>query len=548
MLKLVKKQNLKSVTDKVLLVILDGVGYTEKGADAGNAIAGAKIPTLSNLWNHHSTVHIKAHGKAVGMPSDEDMGNSEVGHNVLGCGRIFDQGAKLVSNSIDSGQLFQGEVWKELIANAKTKNSTLHLLGLLSDGNVHSHIDHLKALVAAAKKEGVSKVRIHTLLDGRDVPEKSALEYVRPFEKFLSELRDANFDAKIASGGGRMTITMDRYEADWSMVERGWNFHVKGEGRAFSSAEEAIETFRKEDPAVIDQYLPGFVVSDANGPVGKIKDGDSVVFFNFRGDRAIEISLAMTADKFDKFNRGPKPDVYYAGMMQYDGDLKLPDKYLVTPPAIDRTLSEYLISEKLQQYAISETQKYGHVTFFWNGNKSGYLDRNLETFQEIPSDVIPFDQAPEMKAKEITDTLISTLETKKYNFVRVNYANGDMVGHTGNYAATVRSLEFLDSCMERLKASCDKNGYTLLVTADHGNADEMYQLDKKGNAQKQGDKFVPKTSHTLNPVNLVIYDKDNRWKLKGTAEAGLGNIAATVLDLLGYEAPEGYLPSLLERL
>ncbi|HRG47022.1 MAG TPA: 2,3-bisphosphoglycerate-independent phosphoglycerate mutase, partial [Leptospiraceae bacterium] len=226
MLKLVKKQNLKSVTDKVLLVILDGVGYTEKGADAGNAIAGAKIPTLSNLWNNHSTVHIKAHGKAVGMPSDEDMGNSEVGHNVLGCGRIFDQGAKLVSNSIDSGNLFEGNVWKELITNAKTKNSTLHLLGLLSDGNVHSHIDHLKALVAAAKKEGVSKVRIHTLLDGRDVPEKSALEYVRPFEKFLAEERNANFDAKIASGGGRMTITMDRYEADWSMVERGWNFHV----------------------------------------------------------------------------------------------------------------------------------------------------------------------------------------------------------------------------------------------------------------------------------------------------------------------------------
>ncbi|MBK8398569.1 MAG: 2,3-bisphosphoglycerate-independent phosphoglycerate mutase [Leptospiraceae bacterium] len=547
MLKLIKKQNLKSVTDKVLLVILDGVGYTEKGADAGNAIAGAKLPTLGHLWTNHSTIHIKAHGKAVGMPSDDDMGNSEVGHNVLGCGRIFDQGAKLVSNSIDSGEMFQGNVWKELITNAKTKKSTLHFLGLLSDGNVHSHIEHLKAMITASKKEGVSKVRIHILLDGRDVPEKSALEYVRPFEVFLSDLRSADFDVKIASGGGRMTITMDRYEADWSMVERGWNFHVKGEGRTFFSAEEAIETFRKEDPAVIDQYLPGFVVGDTNGPVGKIVDGDSVVFFNFRGDRAIEISLALTADNFDKFNRGKKPDVYYAGMMQYDGDLKLPDKYLVTPPAIDRTLSEYLIGEKLQQYAISETQKYGHVTFFWNGNKSGYLDKNFETFQEIPSDVIPFDQAPEMKAKEITDTLISALEDNKYNFLRVNYANGDMVGHTGNYAATVRSLEFLDTCMARLQAACDKNGYTLLVTADHGNADEMYQLDKKGNPQKAGEKFVPKTSHTLNPVNLVIYDKDNRWKLKGDSDSGLGNIAATVLDLLGYDAPEGYLPSLLER-
>ncbi|HNE10481.1 MAG TPA: alkaline phosphatase family protein, partial [Leptospiraceae bacterium] len=264
-------------------------------------------------------------------------------------------------------------------------------------------------------------------------------------------------------------------------------------------------------------------------------------------DRAIEISLAMTAEKFDKFNRGPKPDVFYAGMMQYDGDLKLPDKYLVSPPAIDRTLSEYLISEKLHQFAISETQKYGHVTFFWNGNKSGYIDKSLETFQEIPSDVIPFDQAPEMKAKEITDALIKALESKKYNFVRVNYANGDMVGHTGNYSATVRGLEFLDSCISRLKDACDQNGYTLLITADHGNADEMYQLDKKGNVQTVGEKPVPKTSHTLNPVNLVIYDKENRWKLKDEKDAGLANIAATVLDLLGYEAPEGYRPSLLVR-
>lgn len=547
MLKLVKKQNLKSVTDKVLLVILDGVGYTSKDANAGNAVAGAKLPTLNNLWNNHSTIHIKAHGTAVGMPSDEDMGNSEVGHNVLGCGRIFDQGAKLVSNSIDSGELFKGTVWKELLQNVKSKNSTLHFLGLLSDGNVHSHIDHLKALIANAKKENVKSVRVHILLDGRDVSEKSALEYIRPFEKFISDLRDDNFDIQIASGGGRMTITMDRYEADWSMVERGWNFHVKGEGRTFKSAEEAIETFRKEDPSVIDQYLPGFVIADEKGPVGKIKDGDSVVFFNFRGDRAIEISLAMTAEKFDKFNRGSKLDVYYAGMMQYDGDLKLPEKYLVSPPAIDRTLSEYLISENLHQFAISETQKYGHVTFFWNGNKSGYINKSLETFQEIPSDIIPFDQAPEMKAKEITDALVSALESKKYNFVRVNYANGDMVGHTGNYAATVRGLEFLDSCIARIQEACAKNGYTLLITADHGNADEMYQLDKKGNVQRAGEKPVPKTSHTLNPVNLVIFDKENRWKLKGDSNAGLANIAATVLDLLGYESPEGYRPSLLER-
>ncbi|PJZ67186.1 2,3-bisphosphoglycerate-independent phosphoglycerate mutase [Leptospira wolffii] len=532
---------------KVLFVILDGVGYTPKGPEFGNAIAGAKLPFLNRLWKESPTVYLKAHGTAVGMPSDEDMGNSEVGHNVLGCGRIFDQGAKLVSNSIAEGSLFEGKAWKEIVGNVKEKKSVLHLIGLFSDGNVHAHIDHTKALIEGAIRENVSKIRLHILLDGRDVPEKSALDYLIPFEEWLSSLRSKGTDIRIASGGGRMTITMDRYEADWSMVDRGWKIHVKGEGRFFPDAKTAIETFRKEDPAVIDQYLPSFVIAENGNPVGRISDGDSVVFTNFRGDRAIEISMAFTQSDFDKFDRGKLPAVCYAGMMQYDGDLQLPSRFLVSPPAIDRTLGEYMAKSGVSQYALSETQKYGHVTFFWNGNRSGKFDSTSEDYKEIPSDVIPFDQTPEMKAEAITKELERVLSENKHDFYRINFPNGDMVGHTGNYSATVKAMEFLDGCMSRLAEACKKSNVVLLVSADHGNADEMYQLDKKGNVQtdKSG-RPVPKTSHTLNPVPFSILDPEGKLSLKkDLQEPGLANVAATILDIMGYETPEEYHPSLL---
>lgn len=546
-MKLSKKYTFRS--RKVLLIILDGVGYSPKGPEFGNAIAGAKLPFLNRVWNQFPTLHLQAHGKAVGMPSDDDMGNSEVGHNVLGSGRIFDQGAKLVSNSIASGDIFNGQAWKEVIGNSKKNNSTLHLLGLFSDGNVHSHIDHTKALILRAILEKVPKIRLHILLDGRDVPEKSALDYLNPFETWLDSLRKDGTDIRIASGGGRMTITMDRYEADWSMVERGWKVHVKGEGRYFSSAKEAIETFRSEDPKIIDQYLPSFVISDNGKPVGKIQDGDSVVFTNFRGDRAIEISLAFTEKNFDKFDRGPLSNVLYAGIMQYDGDLKLPERFLVAPPAIDRTLGEYMANSNIPQYALSETQKYGHVTYFWNGNKSGYFDQNSEEYREILSDVIPFDQSPEMKALLITEALEKALNENKQDFYRVNYANGDMVGHTGNYPATVQAMEFLDGCVERLWKICEKQNIVLLITADHGNADEMFQLDKKGNVERDSHgNPIPKTSHTLNPVPISVLDPENKIRFRSNlSNPGLANVAATILDVMGYETPEGYSSSLIEN-
>ncbi|MBQ8441213.1 MAG: 2,3-bisphosphoglycerate-independent phosphoglycerate mutase [Clostridia bacterium] len=548
--KLEKLNQFEGVKGPVLTIVMDGVGLAPD--TVSNAVASAYTPNLDALMANYPMVPLKAHGTAVGLPSDDDMGNSEVGHNALGAGQVFAQGAKLVSNSIESGKMFASSTWQELIANVKSNSSTLHFLGLFSDGNVHSHIDHLKAMIKQAKAEGVAKVRVHILLDGRDVGETSALEYINPFEAFLAELNDAGFDAKIASGGGRMTITMDRYEANWAMVEAGWKTHVLGDGRLFSSAAEAVETYRAE-LKVIDQDLPAFVIGENGKPVGTVEDGDSVIFFNFRGDRSIEISKTFDAPEgaFDKFDRVRVPKVVYAGMLEYDGDLHIPNKYLVSPPEITNTMSEYMANTGIPVLAISETQKYGHVTYFWNGNKSGKFNEELETYIEIPSDVVPFEQRPWMKCAEITDKLIECLESGKYQYLRVNFPNGDMVGHTGSLAATRCSMEALDLQLGRILPIVDALGGVALITADHGNADEMYEMDKKSGqpkADKNG-KFKAKTSHTLNPVPCIIYDNTdakNHYTVKADGSFGLSNLAATTVNMMGYQAPEMWDDSIIE--
>ncbi|HQF32036.1 MAG TPA: 2,3-bisphosphoglycerate-independent phosphoglycerate mutase, partial [Hyphomicrobiales bacterium] len=418
----------------VVLVIMDGVGIGKH--PESDFVRIADTPNLDWLRGHAVYTEIKAHGKAVGLPDDSDMGNSEVGHNAIGCGRVFSQGAALVERAIASGSMFEGTVWKELVANVEANGSALHFIGLFSDGNVHSNIAHLEAMLARAKAEGVARVRIHPLIDGRDVPPTSALDYVDRFDRFLADINaDGSVDYCVASGGGRMFITMDRYNADWSMVERGWQTHVRGEGRRFPTMRAAIETFRAEKPGILDQNLPAFVIERDGAPVGPIVDGDSVVFFNFRGDRALEITKAFEAEELGEFDRGPKPDVVYAGMMQYDGDLQVPAKYLVSPPAIDRTMSEYLSKAGVTQFAISETQKFGHVTYFFNGNNSEPFSRELERYVEIPSDRVDFGERPWMKAAEITDAMIAALRSGQFKTLRCNFANGDMVGHTGNFRA-----------------------------------------------------------------------------------------------------------------
>ena len=518
----------------VVLVVMDGIGIGN--GESGDAVKKANTPALDALFKEHPFTLLKAHGTAVGLPSDDDMGNSEVGHNALGCGQIYSQGAKLVNESISDGRMFETDSWKQITGNCLENNSTLHFIGLLSDGNVHSNIRHLKDMLTRVKQDGLKRVRVHALLDGRDVPTTSATEYVDDLEKHLSSLNDASFDSAIASGGGRMKITMDRYRADWDMVKLGWETHVLGLGRRFSNASEAINAYRAEYN-VVDQDLPPFVIERDGKPAGTIEDNDSVVLFNFRGDRAIEISMAFEEDTFGYFERGRYPKTVYAGMLQYDGDLNLPKRFLVPPPDIKDTLSELLVGAGIAQYAISETQKYGHVTYFWNGNRSGKFDAALEDYVEIPSDLVPFDERPWMQCAGITDVLISAIGSGKYGFLRCNFPNGDMVGHTGNFDATIIGVEAVDLCIKRIMKAAESHGAILIVTADHGNADDMLEKTKSG-------RFEPKTAHSLNPVPFVIYDSGDRHEIK-SGDYGLSNVAATIAWLLGISPPDSWERSML---
>ena len=537
---------------KVLLVVMDGVGCIDK--DFGNAVNYASTPNLDNLRSSALFTTLKAHGTSVGLPTDDDIGNSEVGHNAIGAGRIFAQGAKLVQNSIDSKQMYSGNIWKKLVSNVKANNSSLHFIGLLSDGNVHSHEDHLYAMMEEALKEGVQSIRIHPLFDGRDVGETTAEIYAKKLEDKINQFSSTypSSSIKVASGGGRMVVTMDRYEADWSVVETGWRAHVMGEAPyKFKTLSEMTAEFRSQK--LVDQYFPSFVMVDEDGnPCGTIKDHDSVIFFNFRGDRAIEISRAFTEADFKGFDRKKVPDVLFAGMMQYDGDLKIPSMYLVDPPKITDSLGEYMCHLGIRQLACSETQKYGHVTYFWNGNRSGKFNDKLETYLEVPSDKIKFNERPQMKAREITDIVLKAIDQGSFDFARINYPNGDMVGHTGDFFAAVKGVEKVDEMIGELCNSCKNHGIILVVTADHGNSDEMFDAKEKDwpDWKNQITKIKPKTAHTKNPVPFYIYDggkEKDEFELTNVSGACLSNIANTVLTLMDLPTRSLYLDSLVRK-
>lgn len=548
-----RKGRLSPLNHPLITVVMDGVGLSD--LREGNALSMAYTPTLDSLFDTYGTLALSAHGSAVGLPSEGDMGNSEVGHNTLGAGRVFEQGASLVQGAIQSGALWDGDTWAWLVEGVKRSGEPMHWVGLLSDGNVHSHEDHLYAMLRQAARDGVAKGRVHVLLDGRDVSEVSAELYLERLERVLAELNASGLDYRVASGGGRMTTTMDRYEADWGMVERGWRAHVLGEGPQFSSALEALESLRSAEPGVIDQFLPPFVITEDGAPVGQIRDGASVCFFNFRGDRALEITRAFEeGESFEGFHRDPVA-VRYAGMMQYDGDLKLPQRFLVEPPHIDESMGELLASAGVAQFACSETQKFGHVTYFWNGNRAGAFDPKLERYEEVPSDDVPFEQRPWMKAAEIVDVTLGALQSGGFPYARINLANGDMVGHTGDLRATILALESLDLSLSRLLKGVERLGGVALVTADHGNAEQMYERDKKSGAILLNANGSPKalTSHTLNPVPLTLFDPHGKApKLLHPDELaregikpGLAHVAATTLELLGFAPPSTYERSLL---
>ncbi len=521
----------------VLLVIMDGVAFGKQ--DEFDAVHQAKTPHLDALYQSELFCTLKAHGTAVGMPSDSDIGNSEVGHNTLGAGRVIPQGASLVKTAIETGALFRSDCWQSAVETVKTNASTLHLIGLLSDGNVHAHLEHTIALIQAAADAGVSRCRLHILLDGRDVAPQSALGYLDQLDAVLAPI-NARYDYRIASGGGRMRITMDRYDADWAMVERGWKTHVLGLAPHVLSARDAIAAAYRQNPDITDQDIEPFVIADAHGPIGCIQDGDAVLLTNFRGDRAIELSQCFDSDAtFDRFDRQRVPEVFFAGMMQYDGDAEIPQKFLIDPPQIDDPLSHYLCGSGVQSFAISETQKYGHVTYFWNGNNSGYVDPSHERYIEIPGDSQPFEKQPAMQSIAITDAAIDCIQSGNYDFGRINFPNGDMIGHTGNLAAAITSIEAVDQCVGRLVDAMTACGGITVIVADHGNADAMGHRDASG-------RVTPITAHTCNPVPCCIVNAPEFTWIP-VDQPGLSHVASTLCVLMGYEAPAGFDPPLVGR-
>jgi len=562
----------ESAKGPVLLMILDGFGVGKK--DKGDCVHKANPTRLNAIFDeakkNHLYCELKAHGTGVGLPTDEDMGNSEVGHNALGCGQLVAQGAKLVNIAIEDGSIFKSENFNRIVHDTtRDASKTVHFVGLLSDGNVHSHVDQLIKMVENLASRNVKRVRLHALTDGRDVLSLSALEYVSKVESVFAKVNSSgqNFDYQFATGGGRMTVTMDRYEADWDIVKRGWDVMVHGEIDAsivpecaesnwvgkFTSTTEAIETARRMFPTKTDQNYPPWVIVDSAGcPVGKIVDGDIVVCFNFRGDRSLEISRAFEdGPEFDStcFNRKRVPKTDYYGLLIYDNEKQIPKKSLSPNPTINNVLTEYLLSVGITQYAVSESHKIGHVTYFWNGNRSGYLDASKELYEEVKSESNDRIVAnPAMRAFEIRDKCKSALESGKWKFARLNFANGDMVGHCAGFIdhsghtigldATVEAVRVLDEVVADLVEVNRKLGGITIITADHGNCEE--KIDAKGNII---------SSHTLNKVPFVVVDPNAKYTVDSSRveqPAGLTNVAASVVNLLGYEKPPMYRESLIK--
>ena len=517
----------------VVLAILDGVGLAPDGP--GNAVSRAKTPFLGKAARDYKHVALEASGEAVGL-TREQMGNSEVGHLTMGSGQINKQGIAQINEAFDSGRVFNSEVWQTAVERA-LNGGTLHFAGIFSDGGVHSHMAHLEQMISRAYDDGVREMRIHAIFDGRDVDPFSSNIYIQRFENFARKFEDASI--KIASGGGRMVCVADRYENDWNVVKKGFDMMVYGEADFFfRTPEEAIQILRRINPEVQDQDLQPFViVDDMDKPVGLVKEGDALIYFDFRADRAIEIAQAFTYWDFPYFDRGDyTPDkVYFVGMTEYNSDTHVPEHRLVQPVKIYNTLNKFLEARGISQLAVSETVKFGHVTYYFNG--SSYEKAQGEEFIEIDSDTEPFETRPWMKSAEITDAVIR--EMPNYKFIRLNFPGGDMVGHTADIGATVLAMEAIDISLKRIADEVDKLGGVMVIVADHGNAEEL--LDADGNK---------KTAHTTNQVPCIIYDNTGnkeKYEISPVINPGLSNLAATVATLLGYnDVPSSWSKSLIK--
>ncbi len=530
-----------------LLIVLDGFGLGS--VPEWDAIGAADTPTFSHLFSDLPHTRLMTYGRYVGLPADKDLGGSEVGHQTMGAGRILDQGPTRINRAIADGSFFTSPALVDLVERCVRNGSALHLLGLLSDGNIHSHIDHFVAIVRFAHEKGVRRLYVHALLDGRDVGIQSALTYTDRIEELFAEInKSGDRDYRIASGGGRETITMDR-DHNWDKVRLGWDAHVHGVApETFGSAREAIETFRARTKGIVDQDLPPFVVMRDGRPVGPMADGDSVIMVNFRGDRAIQISRAFVEKGFSEFDRGTVPDVAYAGMMTYDEDTNLPPLRIMGPAKVENPFGRRILELGMRQFRLAETQKFAHVTFFFNGGYREPLDPKMEDYVLIPSDKgISFDQRPAMKAPEIAAKAEALIRAGQHRFGLINFANTDMVGHTGNFKAAVAATEAVDAALGRIVAALKAVGGTALITADHGNADEMLVRGDTGEVEIS-------TRHSLNPVPAILYDPafDGTFRLRPVAPdlsiadtPGLSHVTATNLIMLGLPVPDDMARPLL---
>lgn len=534
------KSEATKIENTALIIVMDGWGIGHGGLD--DAIAQANTPNVDALKANHAYLEIQTHGGYVGLPSMKDMGGSEVGHLTMGAGLILDQGPTRINKAIADGSFYTSDALIQIIQRGQ-QGHAIHLLGLLSDGNIHSHIDHFIAVIRFADAKNVARLYIHASLDGRDVGIQSAQDYVAQIEAVFTEINaKGNRDYAFASAGGRERAIMDR-DHDWSKVKLGWDAMVLGRAAyQFPSVLEGIQAMRSAHDKLIDQDMDMFVVVDKHGQAkATIDDGDAVLMMNFRGDRAIEITEPFVMENFAGFEREKAPQVLYAGMMVYDEDRDMPSLQLMGPTKVDYPLGRYLVDKKIKQFRLTETQKFPHVTFFFNGGYRAPLDESLEDYILIDSDKgISFADKPEMKAAEIAKQAVALIQSGEYGFGLINFANADMVGHCGKIAPAIKAVEAVDRAVGDIIAALQEAGGSAIITADHGNAEEM--VTHKANGESEAC-----TKHSVNPVPCMLFKADGKYVINAQVaqHAGLANLAATVCDMLDIDTPPGLQPSLL---
>ena len=497
---------------RTVLCVMDGLGYSAR--EQGNAVVAAGMPHLTAAGKQHLSTLIRASGHEVGLDSAKDAGNSEVGHNAMGAGVTIKQGLSLLNDAFATGKIFESAVWQKISTYPK-----LNIIILCSNGRVHSNIEHLFLVTQQCEKQNLP-YSVIAITDGRDVSPRSAAE-------FLAKV------PHLTVIGGRGQIFMDRYQAQTEMLTKAFEVCVQGKAPVVTDWRAYLEEFYQNNPNLSDEQVPPVIVD----PDNLIKNGEAILLLNYRGDRAVE--TARMFDRGDYISAEQSAlvkDCYFAGILQYDAELNLPAHYLCEPPVINNTLTAWLCEHGVRQYTVTETVKFGHMTYFFNGNKSAPIDKNLETWLEIPSDKLNnlYDKAPKMQAEPITDKLVAAIESGKFDFLKCNLPNPDMVGHTGNFDAAVTACRTVDACVGRLYDVCQKNKVNLIITADHGNAEEM--ADENGK---------PKTSHTNNLVPLVICPFAAADVKLADGEFGLTNLAATICALLGVPANPHFNPSMV---